>query len=798
MSYSYLWWAGGFRSPMRTLCALTDQYTVAVDCRNGLPIRFGGVSLPREEAMRPTHDVPLKAHAVAISAALTRENKRYTLTERDCAPDHTRIIEQGSLVQHFDIMGVRYADENGEAAPLHGHNDYVVLPDRLYTALEFLPAQEMSGYVFSAKIAFPEAISCSTEDKTALFRFAGGETLTLQTSENTEIRVSDDSSAEMSVRWHEIKPGNTYRLAFTLFYKTSPAVGVKAEGEEPYQARLSVRPSPAGFQTVALYDHTPYYDPENNRGMCERIRLHLSNPGDKPARSVICFAKDFGYAGIPGIVASLHTPDGAPTGDYVQLSKDWHAIGSCTMPNQGAWLHLYASPELAPHEERDLVLRLSFADYHGVFPASHAQLCLIGWGTNQLWDQCAIGCFGECITYDPDVNLNRSMVDDVRPILVYAHYKQPKIKWGWTENVGGNDFLTYFDEKNEKQYLTDVHTSYFCHGPLLTDVVYTGVSGDGAIEATIRVQTPASTDVHRSLHSFRYTVKKDVKPTRLAFYQMGADHYNNHRFDHTSIGDETGKLADYDGMKGGLVYHKRDIALTGKTPWISFHGEKKGAYYGGVAYGLDNAGAIANRGLIIRSYRAVLDGKEYTTPTGAIFGTADADYPSSNIELSLPPQVTELHAGDVITGEVEYFIPPQFADDYYGENENVIRLLTKHPDSWEIVHREAVVNDLDVRVRRGRLMRSYPVEIEIADGEAEWSVGNAAGLTPVSLYGVDGAEGYMLYEKTETGLIEADPDGTFHQVYRDETSGKMIFTYLPDLETPGDTPRTRSFVFRKK
>ena len=36
------------------------------------------------------------------------------------------------------------------------------------------------------------------------------------------------------------------------------------------------------------------------------------------------------------------------------------------------------------------------------------------------WDESALGAFGESITYDPAVSLNRAMVDDVRPFLVEA------------------------------------------------------------------------------------------------------------------------------------------------------------------------------------------------------------------------------------------------------------------------------------------------------------------------------------------------------------------------------------------
>ena len=71
-----------------------------------------------------------------------------------------------------------------------------------------------------------------------------------------------------------------------------------------------------------------------------------------------------------------------------------------------------------------------------------------------------------------------------------------------------------------------VFTRFLAPGPILSHVVYSGVSADGAIhmEATAHLlQTDAFVKV---VHRVRCRVLKDTVATRLAFYQFGTDSYN--------------------------------------------------------------------------------------------------------------------------------------------------------------------------------------------------------------------------------------------------------------------------------
>ena len=129
---------------------------------------------------------------------------------------------------------------------------------------------------------------------------------------------------------------------------------------------------------------------------------------------------------ITGGIPMLRSVDGEPSGIPVQISKNWH--------DPPEWYHLYSSLLLEPgsHEFEHTFAHSKWGEAYAV---QHAQLSLIGWGHNQQWDESSIGCWGESITYDPDMTLARAQVDDVRPFLVNAG-----TEWRWTGNVGGASF----------------------------------------------------------------------------------------------------------------------------------------------------------------------------------------------------------------------------------------------------------------------------------------------------------------------------------------------------------------------
>ena len=73
--------------------------------------------------------------------------------------------------------------------------------------------------------------------------------------------------------------------------------------------------------------------------------------------------------------------------------------------------------------------------------ASHSQLCVIGYGGNQQWDQAALGNRGEALCYDMGHVLTDNDFTDSRPFWVI----NPDNQRNWGVNAGGGSILHYVD-----------------------------------------------------------------------------------------------------------------------------------------------------------------------------------------------------------------------------------------------------------------------------------------------------------------------------------------------------------------
>ena len=291
-------------------------------------------------------------------------------------------------------------------------------------------------------------------------------------------------------------------------------------------------------------------------------------------------------------------------------------------------------------------------------------------------------------------------------------------------------------------------------------------------------------------HRFRYDVLRPTKFSRLAFYQLGADRYNDHRFGKLARGNELGLTEEWPAPQGGLRYHRVGIACPGEVPWFSLHEAKSGDPEGG---------AWANRGLVIRSWKARLGGRD-VPPTAACYGTNDG-VPSANIELTPPPEVRELLPGDYIEGFVELVILPQFADDYYGPNENLRQSLGKQANTWQPVMRQAVGNHLRIAVDGGCLVQRYPPVVALADArDVEVRITGGLGYVPLSFAGLDSWRGWELCRQqdgTWTRVDQAVFGNDFWQVDREEQSGRYRITFNVPLDRPGDASGETRLLLRR-
>jgi hypothetical protein len=280
-------------------------------------------------------------------------------------------------------------------------------------------------------------------------------------------------------------------------------------------------------------------------------------------------------------------------------------------------------------------------------------------------------------------------------------------------------------------------TDYRAHGPCLTDVSYSEESIGGEIAARMDVSVPAANDHLRTLLRLRYDVRKPLRWQRLAFFQVGADFYNDVPARRVATGDVTGLREEWEPRRAKDEYDRTALPLTGEGAWLSVHGVERAV--------LKKGHAMASRGLIIRSWRAVIGGK----PAAPHVSTFCTEWGKGNhktaVELSPPPGLTELQPGDFVEAELELVVFPADAAAYYGPDNALRDFLTREADTWRPVHREAKGNALQPIAKRGVITKSYPLVITADDEQhAQVTMKGGLGHVPVTFAGLKSPKGHRV------------------------------------------------------
>ena len=513
----------------------------------------------------------------------------------------------------------------------------------------------------------------------------------------------------------------------------------------------------------------------------ERVKLVLSNPTDREEVARLMFEKTpvgiLQRIGSPitGISAILRDADGHPTGIPVQLSKNWHSDPQAGVYN-GLWFHGISQVRLPPNSTTELELAIAYGHWGGVATASHAQLCLIGWGNSQLWGQSALGSWGESICYDPDQVQANCTITDVRPLMVRG--KSDSGSWDWTTNVGGGDLFRFFDPEGQRLAHQAMRTAYHRYGPCLTEVTHAGEIGT-VISHSATVSLARTDDVVRGIYRIRMDVREPVDFSRFVVFQIGADTYNSTRERKFAIGDESGVAKVWKANWGGDVYHGDPIKLEGQNPWASLHSAEGD---------LQETGATANRGFVIRNWDAKIGGKQ-AVPWIAERGLESRSNPSSILDLVPPPGVDRLERGDFIEATIEHLVVPQFANDYYGPSKSLKTALGKDADTWRMIHREAVGDDRDIEVVAGTLKQTFPdVRINTLDDRASFKMKGGLGYLPVTFVGLTSNHGYTLTVDGKP-LDQSIHGNDFWQTEFDPLTRRWSVTY----NVPADSDQVRTF-----
>jgi hypothetical protein len=805
--YGYLFWPGNHWYTWGTFVDVqhvqTGFYGLALDVSAGTLDHMGLITaeISAEEALLQGNsvieDLPaaLVRYAVSVDGAPSVAN-RFAGTD-GATTNPSRLIDMGRFMQRVDIPAVTYADSGDLAGSIQlaAMTRHFVLTHRASSAQgasELTVTIEIEG---EAVAQYPDTVWLDGTRALSVRNSAGeGWSFILpdREGETSLISRSDEGALSFQTTFQSVAPGQEVALSVTavpsnaggdeqLSVWLTPTETVQVEfaqlyrdgsgGEELTEATWDPE---RGLYRVTLGDLAavgapvwPDWTDESQHNWYNRHRIVVHNENSVPVSVPLAFDGGGNAAFyITGGIPILRDTNGEPIGAPVQISKNWH-----DPPN---WYHLYSALELPPgtHEFEHT---FAHSKWGATYAAQHAQLSLVGWGQNQQWDESSLGAWGESITYDPDMTLSRSQVDDVRPFLVNAGGE-----WGWTGNVGGASFLVYEPAEGYTSFashqLGRMRSHYAYTGPNLTDVVYAGVTADGKIEARISTQLGRTDDLVRAWYHLSYTFLEDVTYDRLALFQVAADRYGDNGFTRAAYGNEAGVTVDVEvtdhGTTGYASDSDRGIALEGESPWAMLYANSRTD--GNLPEHL------ANVGFVVRAYEANVGGVVSTTPHINLVRTFNGGYSQVGFELGLPydPSAPVVPAGSTISATVEYLVPPAEKDAYYGASDYLLEM-----DAWifqgtDMMRTLARDNHLEVTASVGTARRIHPVEIDASTQEiaAQFTLTGGLGYTPVTIHGLARPDGWRLEQEVDGSWERVDQEvegNDYWQAYDDAASGSF-------------------------
>jgi len=484
---------------------------------------------------------------------------------------------------------------------------------------------------------------------------------------------------------------------------------------------------------------------------------------------------------ITGLSPILCDTKGVPTGIPVQLSKNWHYGPLKT------YLRAYMMLPVSKGKTT-FKLRIPYGFYGSLPSASHSQLSLIGYSGNQRWDQLAIGCWGETYCMDVDMSCVDVVVTDIRGLMLRQGINGKK--WSWTDAGWGGDWLGLKDAKGQKHLLNGIKTAYLAHGPCLTEVKYDGFYGaQREVDFKAKVRTLRTDDYARTFTTMDYSFDKQVKADGWLF-KMGRT--QNYKTPKIAYGNGAGLIKEHvirGNIKAGTDFVK-PVTLEGDGPWwVTFPG----------AHHVNPTGmGPGYRAMVIRSYNAKIGGKEYTRPTVAfpVFQALGGGEANLDFVLTAPEGTSVFSNGDTVSFEVEWITLPKTAADYYGPNESFRKHLAGNPRSWKTTYREAIGNDLNVKVNGGTLLQKYPIIIKAEKDSVSFAVKGGVGAVPVRFEGLKSVEDYQLFRNVDKRLVKLDQSVHGNDFWQTDYDAATK-TYKMSFNLPLDDIPDSSWVLKK-
>ena len=814
-NYTFCWWANGIRdhdNASRRMNIVTGNYGMSIDSYNLKIEKLGSFMAPvsKTKAMMtttnskiyalPGHSMKLYAKAGSITyQSATSDDGLWQYNDKY----NYRTIEAGRISQRFDVVNFSMTDGDEKLDAL-GHLEIQAFPDYLSLIYEIMPKSTLKNVQLSFKWTLPRGYNkikwldnvpgsravCITNDSGKGFTFfapslpEGIPDIKIKGNNITFMMPPMDFDAPHGTEKPSSEPyGN--RKGFSIFIIPSNnadvtdanrflaletgnvTVTAKQKTEIPgtttatTDSKVSYIPE-RGVYEISLNPTRPDYRDPAQRQMIDRIIVKIRNDSNSMIQIPVVLRRQDGYTETSNLgvengsipVIREVTPEcfegqGVPTGDFIQINKNYHTnwerLGSVLY--EGKWLRYTSYISIPAKETISLEYSIAYATWGGVNAVSHAQLCLFGWGYNDLWTQLSLGANMEQFTTNPETIETNGLVGDVRPLMVRGYRGA---QWNLTDCVGGGGFFTYYTEKGQ-QFGKSVKTDFVRHGPNLSEVVHTWITQDDAVKVSVRIQMGRTDDISRAYFRAKYNVVKDTTFTRLALFQLGLDIYDAQVDTGKAYGSETGPCAvdlKTNALNGEYDPEMKNLDWTGSNRWIMS--------YGGLA-GYSPKAAGSNRVLIMRHWKAKINGDKKIQPTLSSFGTKRMSYdyaPNNNWEITLPEGIDTLKKGDYIEMLLEWNVIPQYNDDYYGPQKDLIAsILGAKENSWESSLFLVQKNKIKVTSSGGNLKSTYPVKIKAQNNAAKFTIKNGVGYLPVTFEGLTGNKGYILEVK--------QPDGTY-------------------------------------
>lgn len=823
--YSYMWWKSGFNNPAGggQLNIQTGYYGMAVNPSQGQITKLDSINELVTQTEAGTEDNSridgMSAVSMDYNVAIDGETYEFSFVKKpdDNSSAYSRILETGRYMQRIDIMHLRYS----QLSDVLGRLEIAALPE--YFSLEY---SIFSDYeIANADLEFSMALSeeyvhseASGDNKVMTFFKDNGSGITfvMPNRDGWSIRAEGNTvyfrAESLAVPKSEytgfnviVIPATQASLSNADIYYGSEQASVSAVQIEPREGReQDVEFDPKGYVAISLNRmfsaSGASFVSSSNRNALDRLKFTIENPTDENIRVPLQFYKDAPFA-VQGCSPFLRDAEtGEPIGVQVQLTKNWHDNAAIAEDDplkfwSGIWFHGYTIIEVPANSSVTYEFTMTYANWGGVYASSHAQISLAGWGGNyQQWETSSIGAFSEAFCYDPETAHGRAFIDDIRPLNVDSMGG----KYGWTSCNGGGNFLYYNVNYNASMMMfQQVRTQFKKQGPNLTEVIYTGVTRDGKVKFEITANLPRTDDMARVYHTFKYTFLEDVTFDRMAFYQFGADDYNDNVWMTMAVGNDDGPASftiDGETFSGEFAlplsdteryYGSEDVMqridIGGEGLWFAYMGAQRQEH---------KSGPDSNRALNVISYNAVLNGETYTKPSFNIRCTTNYNIQCNLIELCPPAAVgNTIEKGSTVEGVVEYLNLPVSKEAYYGPSEVMQSIPEEYFNTYRAAYYYVLGGKYTTEASIGEITKSVPITVKTVEGDVAAQITITGGISyvPITFTNVPSYSGYRLEKKEGEQWVMVDQSyngNDYWQAWYDSDTATYELTF--NVEHSGD------------